>query len=190
MRRHKGRDVRRSVDGRRRRKLVSINGKGDCLFHDDGTQLERLHDHTCPTSYCPWMSGAPLLRGTGKWERFQVSWDQNCLGRHDEHTTTTYTALRHRTAVSYIPFFERVHEACRYISSLGGSPLFELLYKSRNLVNDLDSQIIKSKLEPKRYIIVPPNTGHQVLLGRSINGVYTIKTCCLCPCFSIPVIKN
>lgn len=52
--------------------MVGINGKGDCLFHDDGTELDRLHDYTCPTSYCPWMNGASLLRGTGNWERFEA----------------------------------------------------------------------------------------------------------------------
>lgn len=134
-----------------------------------------------------WGLAASWDRQLGK---VRSSQDQKCLGRHDEHTTTTYAASRHRTAVSYRRFFERVHEACRSISSLGESPLFEWLYKFRNLVNDLDCEIAESKQERTRYFTVSPNTGREVLLGRSINGVYTIKTCCLCPFSSIPVIKN
>jgi hypothetical protein len=133
-----------------------------------------------------WGLAASWDRQLGK---VRSSQDQKCLGRHDEHTTTTYAASRHRTAVSYRRFFERVHEACRSISSFGESPLFELLYIFRNWVNELDCEMVKSKLERRPYIEVSPNTGHQVLLGRSINGVYTIKTCCLCPFFSMPVIE-
>jgi len=61
--------------------------------------------------------------------------------------------------------------------------------KFRNLVNDLDCEMMERKLERERYFTVFPNTRHQVLLGRSINEVYRIKTCCLCPCFSMPVIE-